>query len=400
MDNRLTSGKPDTQLRLYHVGIDGEIPSEPFVALVPGSAVPLLRVDLPKALRGPARERVARRQINDRAGQQTNATDIRPFSTTDGNAEWTRVLVADSAQVENWRQQFSAASKNCVALLPDYLALSAADDVWTIKSVSGQTSARLGPADGFSAETDMASVLLGKALDINAPKAVLFVGPAVKDIAAEFKKRKIPTFNSAEKLTQQDFQAPRAFSFKELAADLMQNPELAAEQLRAVLRAWRTPVVLSLLALVFWSAAAIFTSGDTAKQERDFRDQALAIVRDVFVPSGPILDIRSQVNVALTARKDRVTKAQNNVKPLALFKSTAVILFVQQATITSVSYSADSDLTVEFLVRDFSAADQLVAALRAGGLTVRLAESQAGAIDGGTDGVSGLLVINSNPGTR
>ncbi len=93
------------------------------VALVPGALVPLLTLDLPDRLRGQVREQVARRQVRDQLGTQSTV-EMRPFQLPGTAADWTRALVADADHLAGWR---GAAGAGCRAVLPDYLALPAAE---------------------------------------------------------------------------------------------------------------------------------------------------------------------------------------------------------------------------------------------------------------------------------
>ena len=62
--NRKKSGKA-TPVQTHDLGSGEALPMHPFVALVPGTAAPLVRLDLPEALQGHARDRVAARQVRD-----------------------------------------------------------------------------------------------------------------------------------------------------------------------------------------------------------------------------------------------------------------------------------------------------------------------------------------------
>ena len=64
--------------------LGAEMPAGRHVVLVPGAEVPLLALDLPERLRGPAREDVARRQLRDRIGLDAARIEMRPFSPPGG----------------------------------------------------------------------------------------------------------------------------------------------------------------------------------------------------------------------------------------------------------------------------------------------------------------------------
>ncbi len=192
------------------------------VVTVPGSQIPLLRLELPPGLRGQAREQVARRQLADRTGLSPDSLGLRPFvmqaasgqktaksgrgpqsprtqsprkprpgtqnagtrrtetqstETQNGGQNWTRVLVGDS----QYLQELQAIT--CRAVLPDYLTLPTTAGLWTlaleqVTPAAAETEtahrplllARLGPEDGFSAQPAIALAMLRQQLEHSAPE--------------------------------------------------------------------------------------------------------------------------------------------------------------------------------------------------------------------------------------
>ena len=127
------------------------------IGLVSGAEVPLLPVALPDALQGYAREQVAQRQVCDSLGAKAEAVEIRPFTGSGLKRNWNRAIVADPDSLKRWREIAGAGGR---AVLPDYLALPAADGIWVVSGSDGMLQARLGPHDGFSATPAVATQLL------------------------------------------------------------------------------------------------------------------------------------------------------------------------------------------------------------------------------------------------
>ena len=100
--------------------------------LLPGELAPVLALDLPARLTGPARLSVARRQVTDLTGISPDVLDLRPLPEAGAGARagrgrsrtWHRVMVTDTAALAPWRAAAGAARAR--GLLPDYLALPAA----------------------------------------------------------------------------------------------------------------------------------------------------------------------------------------------------------------------------------------------------------------------------------
>ena len=82
----------------------GAPPGARQIGLVPGNEVPLLKVNLPRALRGHAREQVAERQMRDALASGGDVIEVRPFYRTERPDSWTRVLVSDCVLLEDWRR--------------------------------------------------------------------------------------------------------------------------------------------------------------------------------------------------------------------------------------------------------------------------------------------------------
>ncbi|WP_146591307.1 type II secretion system protein GspL [Puniceibacterium confluentis] len=362
------------------------------VALVPGAEVPLLALDLPARLRGPAREDVARRQLRDRIGVAGEHVEMRPFFAPGRGEHWHRALVADGARLAAWR---AGAGPGCRAVLPDYLALPVAAGLWSVQIENGSVQARLGLEDGFSADPDLARLMLARALedgDIAPPRAVLLQGEDA-EITALMAARDIPVVRDAAALSPLGLARPEALAHGELAFDLRADPRAARETLRRRVLPWRWPLLIGLLASGLWAAAQVVATQALEAETRAERDATLALVRRHFVPTGPVLDVRTQVARALAERQDAARDWQGRVSPLTLFGQVARVVSGAGAVSGEYTYERDS-LTAVLRLEDFAAAEALVTALRDAGLGVEVVDLR---VSDSATGVRAELRLRADP---
>lgn len=367
----------------------GAPPSGSFVALVPGEEAPLLSLVLPATLRGAAREDVARRQAQDRLGAPGAALDIRPARLGAGDG-WTRVAVADRAVVQRWRKALGTGAGRCKGLVPDYLALPAAPGLWSIDASDAVLRARLGPGDGFTAETALGMTMIEAALRESeaaqgAPRAVLLTGSARAAV--------IPLLHGVTIVSESgDLPAglqPRVLEQGELSVDFARDPRADAEAVERQVRRLVWPVALMVAGALGWAGATALAARSDRAMAEAVRAETLAAVRRDVLPTGPILDLRVQVQRAIEARRDGATDAPEALAMLDLLRLAAPVLVAGQVEPRSVAYGPASDgLLVTVALDSFRALDTLNAALTEAGLAVTVERS-------GTDegGVSAELML-------
>lgn len=127
-----TVSRMDSSPECLRLGTDR--PAAQQVVMVPGTQVPLVRFDLPKGLRGQAREQVAQRQLADRTGLRQGLT-LHPCPPLDrktqggkakGAHKWHQALIAENQLLEQLQDL------SCQAVLPDYMTLPTAPEIWTL----------------------------------------------------------------------------------------------------------------------------------------------------------------------------------------------------------------------------------------------------------------------------
>ena len=360
---------------LHDLSRGGALPAQPFVAVVPGEAVPLIPLDLPGALKGAARERVARRQLRDAYGGAEAGLDARPARLGETPDAWQRMLVAEAVTRAEWAKAVAPAGALCRAILPDYLALPAAPGLWVIEADAARIRARLGLEDGFAAEPDLALALFQEAVETAPPRAILWQGGLPPEIAAWLGARGLPVCHEVAALAGHGVEPPRSFAHGELALDLARDPGAERAEMHRNLRRLRLPVALAVLGFAGWIGAILMDMAALRDQSLAYRQNAERILRDVMIPTGPILDIRTQVGQVIDRARGAETEAETEARPLDVLRQAGAVLGDHDLTVTRVSYQPGAGLVMDLKIADFAALDALVTALRAAGTEARVAQS-------------------------
>ena len=360
-------------------------PTAGHIALVPGGDVPLLALQLPPGLQGAAREQVAWRQLQDQLGLTPDRAEMHPFVGSQKGASWTRALVADAAPMQRWRDRLDP---GCRALLPDYLALPAAKDIWVLALRRGTVQARLGLQDGFSAEPDLAHVMLAQILaDAEAPKpkAVLLLEGDLPELAALLEENDIDLLRKPEALASLGLPAPVVLGHGELAADLRIDARAMRRQLRRQLLPWAAALLAAALMLGLWATSEGLKIAQMQRERAAYQSNIDGLMREHFVPTGPLLDVRLQVSRALAARQATLAADTGQLSLLPLIGQVVDVIAPSQAVPEQVIYSQTEGLLLTLKLTDFAALDQVSAALEQAGIAVdrrsaRVVEEAAGGV--------------------
>ena len=405
--------EPDTAV-LHHID-HTPLPAVPFVALVPGADAVIVTLDLPPGLRGAARDAVAQRQVADRLGRDPATLDLRPARFS-GHKSWQALLVADRAKVADWRARVAPAGRLCRAILPDWMAVPACDGVWTVVTGAGPTGSgmvqvRMGVSEGFSAEPDLAALALTLALGRDRgqnagpapspvsgpaqgpqsgglPQLVLRLGPP--DAAVDTALAGLPVVSDPADLPT-GLGPALVLGHDEMVLDLATDPRAAVLALRARLAALRVPLALAALALVFWFAGTVIETNRARAEDAALRAAITAEVRRDFLPTGPIVDIPTQVARELDRRRRLADQSPDTPAPLRLLYRASVILAASEAKVLAVSHREGGELTLDLTAADFATLDRIAGELRAQGLTVRTGQSSAEA----PGRVNGTLLVEA-----
>nr|WP_239113652.1 type II secretion system protein GspL [Shimia biformata] len=372
----------------------GVVPRPGQVALVDGALVPMMTFDLPPRLRGQAREDVARRQLRDRLGTGGAGLELLPCPGTGHPDQWQRALVAETGDIATWR---AAAGPGARAVLPDYLALPTAPDLWTIYGSGTRVLVRLGLEDGFSAAPEVALAMLEAALEPGdaSPKAVLRLGAELPAIDALIAARGLAVIRDAGGARALELEPPVVLGHGEAGADLRRDPQAARNRLRRRVLPWRWTVLAGIAAVALWSAAELHEIGVIEDQTAALRAETEALVRQHFLPTGPILDVRAQVARAMAGPAADTEAAA--LRPLAVTAVLADVVAASGATSAALTYARGDGLELTVGLTDFSAAARLEAALTAAGMTVTREAAHARASG---DGVRAVFAITGMEATR
>ncbi|GEM_PF-2560120 len=340
-----------------------------FVALIAGADAPLINFSLPAQLRGAARMEVLLRQVADRLSLPAREVEARPVKLTQTDERWTRSAVADRAQVAGWYQALGSAKARCQAIMPDYLALPCAEGLWVIAREGDQIMARLGLRDGFSAETDLAALLLEQARARAAPRWIL-IKSALPDVVIAQLDGLQQTENH-EDLPKS--LVPAVMSNGELSVNFAVDPNADSRRSTARLKAVLSALVLLIAGSVAWSAAiGLETRRDLAQATEIRENTRAAIVRDIL-DDAPVINLRVQVARAIAARRALADADGTVLAPLQILRNVAEEIVAHAASPSAVTLGpAPGVIAVDLHLQNLKVLDQLVAGLRQRGLHVRI----------------------------
>lgn len=343
------------------------------IVLVPGVDVPILALDLPKGLRGSAREKVSQRLLQDQLGLGPDQIEFRPFDLGVGRSDWCNVIAANAADVADWRQK---AGKKCRAILPDYLALPAAPDIWSLSFENDLLRVRIGLEDGFSCEAEMAELQLKEMLGAGAPKAVLRLTKLPDAISKFVSGIGVPILETPQEAKGHKLTIPRVLANGEERFDLLKDPRAERDRIRRQALPWVWSLAFGLVAASLWAAALWLEAGKLQEVAQSNRAEALAITRDIFVQTGPILDIRTQTAQALAGLQLRANDQRQKTSPMDLFSKAIQVLDRSAATINDMGFNGQTGLVASVKLRDFGALDDLVLSLEEQGIDASIARSE------------------------
>lgn len=348
------------------------------VVVVPGSDAPLLDIEIPEGLSGSARERVANRHLQDQAGLKNDSVEVRPFEMAAERGKWTRAVVVEKNLADRWREK---AGTSCRSLLPDYLALPVAPDIWTLYFDGKSVMARLGLEDAFSAEREMALPQIEIALGRAAPKAVLKLSELPEEIENLLSGAHIKIFTKATEAKRAGLNVPNFLAHGEEKMDLRKDPRAARDRVRRRVLPWIWPLGISVIGAAVWAGALWLETEKLRDQTETLRAEAREITRDVFVPQGPILDPRTQIMRELLRLESNVNASRSKVSPLDLFSQVISVLRDSPAKIQSSAIVDGAALVVGAELQNFADLDTTVELISGNGLAAEIKRSEFDSVD-------------------
>ena len=353
---------------LWRLG-QGKPPAGPHAVLVPGTQAPLLDISLPDKLRGAGRERVARRQLVEQLSMSPDGFEMHPYTAKSAKT-WSKVVAVESGLAAAWRQ---TQARGSLALVPDYLALPAANGLWAIEVDEDILRARCGPADGFSSEIDIG---LAQLAEMKPPKAVLRLGTPNEQVDAFLAGLNVTILTNPRGLGKAGF-PPMRWADSIGGVNLKDPPSASIDRLRGSIRRWRLGIMAAVIAAAAWMGT-VYLETKRAEEMVDLnRSRIDALVREHFVPNGPILDVRTQVGAAVEAAQVPNVIEIQGLPALSQFQIAAQVLTRDNARVVSASYRAETGLETNIEANDFAALDELVIELQDAEFLVEQLDSRA-----------------------
>ena len=340
------------------------------IVLVSGVDVPIFRLDLPKGLKGLAREQVARRQLGDRMGLGADQVQMRPFTPGAAADQWSRVLIADPDLLKQWRPLQAR------AVLPDYLSLPCAPDLWVFDTVSDIILARLECHDGFSTRAGLLTIMLDRALaEQKRPKAIL-VRSDIPILAEWAHHNGLTVVTAEQELEALGIERPALLANDELSCDLRADPMAARVQLARRVLPWRWPLLAGAVASALFAAEQIVVTRQVQTTTQQIQAATRQTVQTAFPDLGPLLDIRLQISRALTEQLG-AQATDGQVDPVELGWRVATVVMDTQSTPEQLSYTSTEGVALTLRLPDFATVEALARSLRDAGLKVELVDSRA-----------------------
>ena len=356
------------ELRFWHIDSSEPPPAQgTFVALVPGTDAVVHTVSLPSSLKGKAREEVAIRQVRDRLNARPGALRLLPMRLSGCKDSWSSVLVAGAEAATEWRKHVSSAETRCRAILPDYLALPIAPGLWTVatSSTSGRTivQVRLGPADGFTAEAELAAFALARARSTRPrPEAVLRMGPAEPEVEAALDG--LPLSYSLRDLPKAQASAGVLLRGEETLA-LGDDPPRQDASLAGWLRRCLWPLALIAVGLAAWGISVEVETQRYRAEADMIREEVITAVRRDFLPEGPIVDMRVQVGREMDRLRMQAAGSLPATGLLERFRLiSSVMADRDDLVVLSTVLREGEGISIDVSVPDFIVLDRVNARLR------------------------------------
>ena len=380
-------------------GPNGPVPKGPFIALAPGADVTCHTLDMPARVPMQARPAIAKRQLEDRfamAGVElyplvapNKAAPTSKHANTSTNkpaskSAWSQVVVVDANLAAAWRERLAPYGGQCRALIPDYLALplrsGSVGTLWALpaRSTKGPSEAivRLSEDCGFRAEWDLAMTALS--LTARLPETLDIFGPLSDQQRADLDA--LPT-----QIASQETAVP---SWDQIpppripAVNLLEDDAARLRQMQNTLRRWSLPAALAALAVFAWTATLWYEVQAGQQQLARYADASTRLVRQYFIPNGPLLDLRAQVLQVTAAARTAPSDTPQVIDPMPLMRALAAPLAASSASVEQILYTAPQAgqppaLSVRLHLASFAELDTLLAALRAQPLAVTLTQSSA-----------------------
>ena len=361
------------------------------VMLVPGEHAIMLDYEMPARVRRGAADRIAFHAVQDLVGEDMVDIHLVRLPREPGAAPGKgRAIVTSRACMEAWRDRAREAGAGLAGILPDYLALPWSHGSWTVVVEAGRLLVRSDRLDGFAAEASLGGAILERRLNDapSPPERIRLLadeGTAGDTLAAVF------AWLGETNVTVEREAAPAAipaFRHGEIDANLIAGPFSESLGLMQAMARWRMPAGLAAAAALAWAL-----DNGLALHREQVEIEALdrrieKIFRTDLMPTGPIVDLRTQAARSLEALRAQSTPARDAGGFLALLAAVGEALAAGSRQVSRLSYG-EGTLTAEVTLADYRALESLGADLAGRKLTMDMLSSSAS----GEEGVKATLAI-------
>ena len=345
---------------------DDTPPGGKYYVKVPGHLAPIQQFDLPTGVTGAARLAVARQQLTDRLGGSAGDVSVIPI----GGGQWTTAIVCDTQQLSSWTSTDAARARRCLGVVPDMLTLPCAEKTLVLAQHNGTIIARGGAHDGFTAPLAFAVPLLQRLISDNALTSWHPIG----DVPAEVLAAVEPLARSKQALVP-----PKPPVDMRLGAV---KPGGSAAWV------WMAAAVLGFVAFGLWAGSIWIETRALREDAAQIRAATIQLLRDGPIPSAPILDIRQQVEQALSQQANGRPDTQGTA--VELLSRASVALFGTGTQINAITYDgATQGLQIDVAADTFADVDELRASFETNLLTANASDMRN--VSGG--GVSARLDV-------
>ncbi len=285
---------PPGHLVFHDVGVGAPDRARRWVGTFSGDLVSIQQIDIPPTIRGAERLKAAEIQLSERVAAAPANLMFLPLPASRSDRAWAHVIVVDRSTLDGLRDNCPL---GCLALLPDFLALPFADGCAVLEAGGSDALIRLriGADFGCTTEAPILAEVLQTLAEADAIDT-LWIGPGVPpEFAQRIRSLGLAPVSSSD-LSEPDDALVRA-------QDMGVRFASSVDDLGPWLRRHRIPISALYATLALASAGLLVRAGDVSAEAEAQRAQATAIARATFLPNGPILDLRQQVDQALAAAK-------------------------------------------------------------------------------------------------
>jgi type II secretion system protein L len=351
------------------------------VIAVPGEHVSALSCQIPPNLRGKNAQNVALQAVQDAVASPLSETGL---IVLPGTGPARTVLACAQAKLAEWAALRARHNQRAARVLPDYLCLPWQEGTLSLSAPdAGRLIVRTGALSGFSGAPGLVIQMLGllrrQGHDVTALTLAQPEARALPELSAELSAWGVPAHTATQAANP-----PQGSLLPGAGQALGLSPRM---------QAWGVTAGAGLIAALLWAANTQSELTALNRQTVQLRQANLDFARQELGLSGPVVDLRLQVERALTALK---TAAQDSSAQMGLpefLRLAGPVLAAQGVTVTQLRYGAQV-LSLSVETPDFAQLERLRIALQSAGVSAQILRS----VGSGAGGVQAELRLTPEDG--